>query len=383
MFKEFKYSICFKKNRTKSMKKVRNLAFKLLSILLINIFVLEILSFILIKINLIPSGLTPMVAFVADEDFAVSRKKNTSFKFSSKCWDSEVYYNNDGIRSSYEIKLEKDKKRVILLGDSMTENYQLSDGNDLASHLQKELGKEKFEVINYGFSSTGIAEHVNLYKQKIKDLKPDFLIYFPDTTDISDNYFTRRRPNQKMYKIINNNPVELKKNQDFWRNYNSRYNKIKRKYGYYIKKYSSFYKLYWAFSEELYVKRHNKAKKKKKAITINSVSYKEQKMIYKYLAMIFKQSIDREITKLIVVKTLKSTEIEHFRKKDSRIFNDKIKFFQNVWRDENYFDPMKDAIKYLKQRNKYSYPYLSFDCDPHYDKEGAMFYSKFISEKIF
>ena len=89
------------------------------------------------------------------------------------------------------------------------------------------------------------------------------------------------------------------------------------------------------------------------------------------------------MNKLIVVKTLKSTEIEHFRKKDSRIFNDKIKFFQDVWRDENYFDPMKDAIKYLKQRNKYSYPYLSFDCDPHYDKEGAMFYSKFISEKIF
>ena len=186
-----------------------------------------------------------------------------------------------------------------------------------------------------------------------------------------------------MYKIINNNPVELKKNQDFWRNYNSRYNKIKRKYGYYIKKYSNFYKLYWALSEELYVKRQNRDKKNKKAITVNSVYYKEQKIIYKYLAMIFKQSIDREITNLIIVKTLKSTEIEHFRKNDSKIFNDKVKFFQNVWGSENYFDPMKDAIKYLKKRNKYSYPYLSFDCDPHYDKEGAVFYSKFISDKIF
>ena len=44
---------------------------------------------------------------------------------------------------------------------------------------------------------------------------------------------------------------------------------------------------------------------------------------------------------------------------------------------------MKDAIKYLKQQNKYKYPHLSFECDPHYDKEGAKFYSKFISEKIF
>ena len=57
------------------MKKIKNLAFKFLSILLINVFILEVLSFILIKINFIPGGLTPMVAFVADENFAVSRKK--------------------------------------------------------------------------------------------------------------------------------------------------------------------------------------------------------------------------------------------------------------------------------------------------------------------
>ena len=209
------------------MKKIKNLAFKFLSILLINVFILEVLSFILIKINFIPGGLTPMVAFVADENFAVSRKKNTTFKFSSKCWDSEVYYNNEGIRSLYDVKLKKNKKRVILLGDSMTENYQLSDGNDFASHLQKELGNKKFEVINYGLSSTGIAEHIKLYKKKIKDLKPDYLIYFPDTTDISDNHVTRRRPNQEMYKIVNNNPVKLKKDLDYWKNYNSNYNNIK------------------------------------------------------------------------------------------------------------------------------------------------------------
>ena len=186
-----------------------------------------------------------------------------------------------------------------------------------------------------------------------------------------------------MYKIVNNNPVKLKKDLDYWKNYNSNYNNIKRKYGYYIKKYSNFYKLYWALSEELYVKRHIKNKKKQKEILVDSETYKEQKLIYKYLATIFKQSIDREITNLIVIKTLKSNEMENFKTKNNKILNDKIKFFQDIWGNEMYFDPMEDAIKHLKQKNIYKFPYLSFVCDAHYSEEGAKFYSKFVSKKIY
>ncbi len=362
---------------------MKNFIYKLFIIIIANIFILELISFTLIKINFVPGGLTPMVAFIADENFAVSRKKNTKFNFSSKCWDSEVYYNRQGIRSLYDIKLKKEKKRIVLLGDSMTENYQLSDGYDLASTLQKKMGNDEYEVINFGFSSTGIAEHIKLYEKKIKELKPDFLIYFPDTTDISDNHIRRRRPNQEMYKVINDKPIKLEKDLNFWKNYNSNYNKFKREYLYHIKKYSNFYKVYWALQESLYVKKQNEIKRKRKVLSIDSKDYKDQKIVYEYLAQIFKKNIDREVTELVVIKTLKSTEIEHFRTKDSRIFDDKVKFFNDVWGEENYFNPMKEAIKYLKQQNKYIYPHLSFECDPHYDREGAKFYSKFISENIF
>ena len=150
---------------------MKNFIYKLFIIIIANIFILELISFTLIKINFVPGGLTPMVAFIADENFAVSRKKNTKFNFSSKCWDSEVYYNRQGIRSLYDIKLKKEKKRIVLLGDSMTENYQLSDGYDLASTLQKKMGNDEYEVINFGFSSTGIAEHIKLYEKKNKRIE--------------------------------------------------------------------------------------------------------------------------------------------------------------------------------------------------------------------
>ena len=106
-------------------------------------------------------------------------------------------------------------------------------------------------------------------------------------------------------------------------------------------------------------------------------------MIYKYLATIFKQSIDREITNLIVIKTLKSNEMENFKTKNNKILNDKIKFFQDIWGNEMYFDPMEDAIKQQKQKNIYKFPYLSIVCDAHYSEEGAKFYSKFVSKKIY
>lgn len=363
------------------MKNLKNFISKLLIIIIVNIFVLELACFTLIKTNFVPGGLTPMVAFIADENFAVSRKKDTKFNFSSKCWDSEVYYNNQGIRSLYDIKLLKEKKRIVLLGDSMTENYQLSDGYDLASTLQKKIGNDEYEVINFGFSSTGIAEHIKLYEKKIKKLKPDILIYFPDTTDISDNHYLRKRPNQEMYKLENNIPFKLETNLSFWNSYNSTYNKIKREYGYYLKKYSNFYKLYWAINEAIYVNKIEKRNANLEPTRVDTEYYLEQKIIYEYLANILKESIDRDVTKFIVIKTLKSTDMDYFRIQD-QLFNDKNNFFKTVWSSEDYYDPMISAIEYLKIKDLYNHPYLSFVCDSHYNKEGAIFYSKFISEKI-
>ena len=243
-------------------EKFKKFISKLLIIIIANIFVLELACFTSLKLILYLGSHT-YGSIYCRRKFCCFKKKDTKFNFTtSKCWDSSLY-NNQGIRSLYDIKLLKEK-RIVLLGDSMTENYQLSDGYDLASTLQKKIGNDEYEVINFGFSSTGIAEHIKLYEKKIKKLKPDILIYFPDTTDISDNHIHRKRPNQEMYKVINGKPIKLEKDLNFGKNIIQITINLKRKYLYHIKKYSNFYKVYWAFQNLFTLKNKTKLKEKEK-----------------------------------------------------------------------------------------------------------------------
>ena len=47
-----------------------------------------------------------------------------------------------------------------------------------------------------------------------------------------------------------------------------------------------------------------------------------------------------------------------------------------------FYDPMKDAIEFMKKRNKYKFPYLGHECDGHYTELGAEFLASY-SYKIF
>ena len=90
-----------------------------------------------------------MTSVEANKEFSLRHIPNRNYNFAYKCWESKVYYNKDGNRQYAQ---NSEAFKVALLGDSMIENAQLSDGNDLGSLLQKELGN-KFEVTNFGILS--------------------------------------------------------------------------------------------------------------------------------------------------------------------------------------------------------------------------------------
>ena len=91
---------------------------KVLKIFFINMIVvillLEFLSFILIKINLIPNGMPTSIILNANEKFGYWHPKNTSFKIATKCWESSVKFNKIGIKSTKEFELTKKKKRISI-----------------------------------------------------------------------------------------------------------------------------------------------------------------------------------------------------------------------------------------------------------------------------
>ena len=89
---------------------------KFLKISFINIIILilliEFLSFILIKINLIPNGMPTSIILNANEKFGYWHPKSTSFKIATKCWESNVKFNNMGIKSNKEFELTKKKQQL-------------------------------------------------------------------------------------------------------------------------------------------------------------------------------------------------------------------------------------------------------------------------------
>ena len=109
-------------------------------ILLLTFFLTEIIGYILIKTKILNMGLPSWVTFYADEDTSFWHPSNVTFNIQRKnCWSSTVSYNNFGMRDIDDLSDQKKKTRVAILGSSMQEGIQLSDGFDFGSVLKKEL----------------------------------------------------------------------------------------------------------------------------------------------------------------------------------------------------------------------------------------------------
>ena len=93
---------------------------KFLKISFVNIIILIILieffSFILIKVNFLPNGMPPNIILNAHENFGYWHPKNSNFKIATKCWKSTVQFNDIGLKSEKNFKLNKTKKRIAILG---------------------------------------------------------------------------------------------------------------------------------------------------------------------------------------------------------------------------------------------------------------------------
>ena len=61
-------------------------------VILINFFLIELFCFILISLSIIPGGVSLMVSAVANKEYSLIHFPDRKYKFSSECWESQVYY---------------------------------------------------------------------------------------------------------------------------------------------------------------------------------------------------------------------------------------------------------------------------------------------------
>ncbi len=121
---------------------------------------IEILSFIFIKLKLIPKYLPPVVTLQAHNVYSYWHPIKKKLKVSTLCWESEVEFNSLGLKSNKEFLMKKTKPRIGILGDSMTENIQLSNNQDFVYKLQNKL--KNYEIINFSVISTSMFKSLML-----------------------------------------------------------------------------------------------------------------------------------------------------------------------------------------------------------------------------
>lgn len=350
---------------------------KFLKISFINIIILilliEFLSFFLIKINFIPNGMSSSIILNANEKFGYWHPKNTSFKIATKCWESNVKFNNIGIKSNKEFKLTTKKERVAILGDSMTENAQLNNEKDFTSKLQQLM--PNFEIINFSVSSTGLADHINIYNRLIKKYDVDYIFYYVTYNDFQDNHSSEIRPMRMAYEVIGNKVLEVNNDKSlFFKNYNSSWNRFKREKLIHIKKLSNFYKLYYYMRWEVEIFKFKKLEKKiKKNEFEQNILFNEKKKVYKYLVDKANNEIFSQIPTLIFMN---SDNINFINETKETVA------LKEIYRNYNFFDPRQEFIAYLKNNNNLKAPYLGYNCDAHYSELGAELLAQFTLKKF-
>ena len=339
--------------------------------IIILIFLIEFLSFILIKINFLPNGMPTSIILNAHEKFGYWHPKNTNFKIATKCWESNIKFNNMGIKSNQEFKLKK--KRVAILGDSMTENAQLNNEIDFTSKLQKLL--PDFEVINFSVSSTGLADHINIYNRLIKKYDVDYIFYYVTFNDFSDNHSSKIRPMRMAYNVIDNKVVEINSDKTlYFKNYNSSWNKFKRDKLIHIKKISNFYKFYYYLKWEMEIFKFNKKEKNiNKNVVDKNILFSQKKKVYEYLVNKANKEIFSQVPTLIFMNSDNINFINETKE---------IVALKDIYRNYNFFDPRQEFIAYLKNNNKLEIPYLGFNCDAHYSELGARLLAEYSFEKF-
>lgn len=105
-----------------------------------------------------------------------------------------IKINSKGLRDrEYAYEKQEGVFRVLVLGDSFTEGFQVPLGDTFSKRLEYELNKRRsgFEVINAGFAGVGTDYELLFFKREGYKYHPDLVLVAFFQNDVYDNYKSR------------------------------------------------------------------------------------------------------------------------------------------------------------------------------------------------
>ena len=361
---------------------------KIFLITLFTLLLIEFFSFLSIKFNIVRDTLPSWVTLHAHEEYTHWHPKNITFKnIAGQCWVSTVSYNNYGMRGVDNVSLKKKKRRIALLGDSMIENIELSDGLDIGSKIKTKI--PNYEILNFSARATGLADQTDIYNKLVKKFDVDTIFLFVHYNDLINNSIDGNASiYHRRYDYQNNQVVEIDKDYQWLKNYNSKLKYFKRNYSVHLKG-TNFYKVYLHVIGILNNKKKttNDTKVKKKIIKKNKNDYEpyfeKNKKIYEFLKDKFISDMEPNQNLYVILNIFPFSFVDNDKLNEEEKFIKKkvMPFLQKTWSDVNFIYPLDYAEEYILV-NKLKYPYFSWDCDKHYSIHGSEFISDLVYKKI-
>jgi hypothetical protein len=367
---------------------MKDLLRQFLIVALSTLFLIEFFSFLSIKLNIVKKNIPTWVTLHAHEDYGHWHPKNITFKnISAQCWKSTVSYNNYGMRGVNKISLKKKRERIALLGDSMIENIELSDGLDIGSQIQKKL--PEYEILNFSSRATGLADQTDIYVKLIKKFDVDKIFLFVHYNDVINNSIHGNpKVYQRRYDYKDNKIVEIEKNFLWLENYNSKTNYFLRNKLIFLKQ-TNTYKVYLHLLEILKTDKQKEINLKKQKLKVNQFIniYEKQfeinKNIYEFLKKNFISVLDpnHELFVILNIFPFSFSNSNMLNEEDIFIKNKIIPFLENIWSDVNFIYPTDLAKEYILL-NRLKFPYFSWTCDRHYNIHGSQFISDLVYNNV-
>jgi len=376
--------------------------FKLFIVFLICIITIEVFSFTVTKLRILPYYALnkPTYEFLKDNFFIKTKtgnwhKKNYKIKDGQKCFDV-IYETNDvGARDNKNYQnIANNNNNILLIGDSFAEGYTLNIKDTFHINFEKKIDKK---ILNFGVSNSGPLNYFLMIDNINKNYKYSELIYFfnPGNDFIDNNENFKFFQSDKNYQIYyKNKSFEHYSNINF-NDYIIQQSKIDlfSIIKSFLKSYTYTSNLLLTFKFQFLNYKQNKKIKKKLSqhhnelqskITISSGYNVTDDDIYDgaifYLDKFF-EKIPINIKKTIVIIP---------NQKDlADLYNNKKLFDNNNWYEDLLIISKKyniNVIDYLnyfianKAITSLNYKNLFHDCDIHYNKKGMKIFTEYVYE---
>ena len=323
------------------------------------------------------------------ERWGAWHNKNLKVKHKKECFN--VYYetNEIGARDESFVNI-KDKKNIVLIGDSFAEGYGLNKSQMFETIIEKETN---FNVLNFGTSKDfGILQYLIIYENLAKFYDHDIIIItLLPNNDFKDNdYLYYKKNNLENFNSAKRyRPYYIKSENNFKIYYPKNYKKTESNIELILKKY------FWVSNplrtiQYLFISRKIQKDKTINQITNNkNYNNKKENITAYYSIPIYQQEAGIFFLKNFIKNTKKKIYLFSIPLYDDQVQIKKNDIRKNIywWKNLKLLDTKNKNFKFfdlydysINQNYKsYFFPQI---CDGHWNFEGNKWAGHTISNLI-